>query len=269
MLESILNFKEVNKSPYLTFIWALIITSVAVLISTQISYQVQAAGSVINLTGIFSVIFTLIASVYFVTVVIKKEEKMEEEAIEKHYKQSLWVRHEKDIMFLLFYFLGVTFAFAIWSFMLPSDIFNIQIAKINEIRGAVLGDVIVKGSFDSFIGVLVNNLRVMGFAFLFALLFCSGALFIIVWNASVLGVYVGALSKSIFEIPIVFLYFLPHGIPEVVGYLCAGLAGGILSAAILREHKIHILKLITFDSVKILLLGIALIFLAAGIEVYL
>jgi len=269
MLESLLKFKEVEKSPYLTFVWALMITTIGILFSTQLSYSIQApGGGVVNLTGVFSVVFTIVPSVYFLTTVIKKEEEKEEEAIMKHYKQSFWQKHEKDMMMFLFYFLGVTFAFAIWAFILPADFFHVQLAKIYEIRSAVTGAAIAKGSFSGFMMILTNNLQVMMFAFIFSLLFGAGAVFIIVWNASVLGVYIGELSKSIIDIPVVSLSFLPHGIPEIMGYLCAGLAGGLISAAILRCRCTKVLELIIWDSLKILVLGLLLLVLAAGIEVY-
>ncbi|NIP40018.1 MAG: hypothetical protein GTN39_00710 [Candidatus Aenigmarchaeota archaeon] len=269
MLESLLKFREVEKSPYLTFVWALMITTIGILFSTQLSYRIQVSGGgIANLTGLFAVIFTIVPSVYFLTTVIKKEEEKEEEACRKHYKQSFWQKHQNDILMFLFYFLGVTFAFAIWAFVLPTDFFQVQLAKIYEIRSAVTGAAIAKGSFSGFLMILTNNLQVMMFAFIFSLLFGAGAVFIIVWNASVLGVYIGELSKSIIEIPIVSLSFLPHGIPEVLGYLCAGLAGGLISAAILRCRSKEILKLIMWDALKILLLGVFLLVVAAGIEVY-
>jgi len=271
MLESILNFREVEKSPYLTFVWALLIATVGILFSTQLFYRVQISGVSFNLTGMFSVIFTIIPSVYFLTTVIKKEEQMEEEAVRKHYQQGFYARHERDILLFLFYFLGVTFAFAVWAFILPTDFFQVQLIKIHEIRAAMSGAVtgeVIKGSFSSFMAILTNNLEVMVFAFIFSLLFGAGAVFIIVWNASILGTAIGDLSKSVFEIPVVAFSFLPHGIPEIIGYLCAGLAGGLISAAILRCRSTDVLKLIFFDSIKILLLGTFFILIAAGIEVY-
>jgi len=271
MLESILNFHEVDKSPYLTFVWALLITTVGILLSTQLFYKVTISNVSFNLTGMFSVIFTIIPSVYFLTTVINKEEEMEEEACLKHYQKKFFKRHEKDILMFLFYFLGVTVAFSVWSFILPSDFFQVQLVKINEIRAAVSGEitgVIVKGNFNSFLAITFNNLEVMMFAFIFSLLYGAGGIFIIVWNASILGTCIGELSKSIYEIPIVTLTFLPHGIPEIVGYLFAGLAGGLISAAILRCRSSEVLEIIFFDSLKILLIGVLFIIGAAGIEVY-
>ncbi|MEE9323549.1 MAG: stage II sporulation protein M [Candidatus Aenigmarchaeota archaeon] len=272
MLESILSFREVEKSPYLTFVWALMIATIGILFSTQLFYRVQISGVSFNLTGMFAVVFTIIPSVYFLTSIIKKEEQIEEEACRKHYKQGFFRRHEKDLLMFLFYFLGVTVAFSVWALILPADFFQVQLIKIHEIRAAMSGGVtgvITKGSFPSFLAILTNNLEVMVFAFIFSLLFGAGAVFIIVWNASILGTAIGEISKSVFEIPAVTLSFLPHGIPEIVGYLCAGLAGGLISAAILRCRSTRVLKIIFLDSIKILMVGIFFILIAAGIEVYL
>jgi len=266
MLESLLDLKEISNKPYLMLFWALIITSVSILVSIQISYQVVISDVAFNLSGIFSVLFVVMASVYFITVVIRKEERMEEEEIARHHRKSFWPRHQADIMMLMFFFTGITLAFALWSFFLPPETFHVQVAKINDIHG-------ISGAFldpaAAFIAILLNNTQVMVFSFMFSFVFGAGAVFILVWNASVLGVYIGQISQSVWHIPVVSLSFLPHGVPEIAGYVCAGLAGGLLSVAILRQHKKGVLKIVSIDSLKVLLLGVFLILLGAGIEAYL
>jgi uncharacterized membrane protein SpoIIM required for sporulation len=246
-------------------LWALLISSVGVLFSIQLSYQIQISGNLLNLTGLFAVIFTIIPSVYFLTMFIKKQERMDEKDIARHYEKGFWMRHDKDILIFLFYFFGLTFSFAFWAFMLPPGTFQIQTLKIQEIRvlaGNVLAGSAASTDMMSFTRVFLNNLQVMSFAFIFSLLFGAGAVFIVVWNASILGVYIGRLSETIFHIPGVSLSFLPHGIPEIAGYLMAGLAGGIISAAIIRGHKMEIVMGVILDSLK--LLGLALLFILLG-----
>ena len=260
MIESLLSFKEVNKRPYVVMIWAFIISSIAVLISSQVAPSIPSVDP-----GFFVVLFVIIPSIYFMTALIKKEEAIEEEYIKQHYSKGFWERHEKDIMILLFYFGGLTLGFAVWSVFLPQGFFESQVAKINQIQG-VTGYATIEASFMQ---ILFNNLQVMIFSFLFSFIFGAGAVFIIAWNASILGVYIGQLSKYLWHIPVVSLAFLPHGIPEIAGYLCAGLAGGLLSAAIIRKNTAETLKIITLDSLKILGLGIFLILIGAGIEVLL
>jgi uncharacterized membrane protein SpoIIM required for sporulation len=171
----------------------------------------------------------------------------------------------------MFFFLGLTMAFAFWSFIMPESLFQIQMAKINQIKGissGVTGAALNNEAF--FIQILTNNLQVMLFSLFFSFIFGAGMVFIIAWNASILGVYVGAkLSETVWHIPFVTLGFLPHGIPEIAGFVTAGLAGGLLSAAFIRNRDSRMLKIIIFDSAKILGIAVSLIFMAAAIEVYL
>lgn len=280
MLESLVKFRSAKEKPWIVAFWAFIISSVAVFFSTQIYSQVQVSGVSINISGIFAVLFTIIPSIYFVTLFIKSEERLEEEEIAKHYKKGFFERHERDILMFLFYFLGLTISFAVWSLVLEPSFFQIQLSTICGINpafcsspglaGGITGIASGQTAFGSFFIYLTNNIQVMLFAFIFSIVFGAGAVFIIVWNASILGVVIGNLSKTLMEIPFYGLSYLPHGLPEIAGYICAGLAGGILSAAIIRgHHKRGVFRVVLFDSMKILILGIALIILGAAIEAWL
>lgn len=272
MLESLVSFKEITKKPYLMFPWAFIMGSIAIFISAQVSYRVIISSISFDPTGLFAVLFVILPSSYFITHLLKKEELLEEEYIREHHEKFFWVRHEKDIMIMLFFFLGLTMAFAFWSFILPEELFQVQIAKINQIKGINTGvtGAAIESKSALFNRILINNLQVMTFSLIFSFIFGAGVVFIISWNASILGVYVGAkLSETIWHIPLVTLGFLPHGIPEIAGFVTAGLAGGLLSAALIRNRDSHMLKIITADSIKILGIAVSLIFLAAAIEVYL
>ncbi len=286
MLESVLNFKEISKSPHLAFIWSFIITSVAIFVSLQLGYEINfGSGQVFSLTGIFSVVFTVIPLVYLITYALKKEEKIEEDEIRHHYtEKNILERHMYDMLFFLFTFLGITMAYALWSFILPEQVFQIQLLKINELQGSVSGNLIIKGTSyltelftgaivanptNAFFTIFINNLKVLAFAFVFSLLYGAGAVFIIVWNASILGVYIGYLAENITHIPVVALSFLPHGLPEIAGYLFAGMSGGIISASLIRRHNIEIIKKIFFDCLLLLSVGVFLILIAAYIEAFL
>jgi uncharacterized membrane protein SpoIIM required for sporulation len=271
MLESLVSFKDINERPYIMAVWAFIICSIAVLISSQVPVSVPGTN-----TGFLVVMFTIIPSTYFITLFIKKEEMLEEQyAAGKDYDSRFWVRHEKDIMILLFFFVGLTLSFAVWSVFMPQAFFQAQITKINAIQSIATGSVadVATGhavdQFGTFTRILQNNLQVMTFSFIFSFIFGAGAIFIIVWNASVLGVYIGQLSRFVWQIPIVSLSFIPHGVPEIAGYLVAGLAGGLISAAVIRKNTSRTLRIITFDVVKLLIIAIVLIVVGAGIEAYL
>jgi len=264
MLESLVSFEEIDRRPILMAVWSFVVCNIAVLISSQIPLAVPGTNP-----GFLSVLFTIIPSVYFLTSLIKREEEIEERLIDHHYRARFWERHEKDILTLLFYFAGLTACFALWSFLLPQSeiFFQAQITEINRIQG-IAG---ITGSLtkqETFMRIFYNNLQVMLFSFIFAFIFGAGAVFIITWNASVLGVYIGQLSSQIWHVPIVSLSFLPHGIPEIAGYVAAGLAGGLLSAAIIRKNSRRVLKTITIDSMLVMILAIALILLGAAVETW-
>ncbi|MGM5487450.1 MAG: stage II sporulation protein M [Nanobdellota archaeon] len=123
-----------------------------------------------------------------------------------------------------------------------------------------------------------HNFELLLFVFLTSFIFGSGALFVLVWNASIIGVYIGEIinrSMHLITSPFgkVAVYFktlpmalaplLLHGIFEVTGFFIAALAGGILSVVFIR-HSIrdkHVLKIIA-DSA--LLFGIAIVFIYIG-----
>jgi uncharacterized membrane protein SpoIIM required for sporulation len=229
--------------------------------------MVPVAGQWLNLSGIFAVLFVIIPSAYYMTMWIKREEEIEEREIRSHHKRDFWARHGGYIMIYLFFFAGLTIAFSVWSFALPGDFFQVQSSKINQIQGVT--GALTHGDFGSFTRILSNNAQVMVFAFLFSLFFGAGAVFIIAWNASILGVYISQLSRHVLEIPWWGMFFLPHGIPEIGGYLFAGLAGGIISAAILKKNDRKVLRIIVLDAMMILAVAVVMIVAGAAIEVYL
>ncbi|MEM5798407.1 MAG: stage II sporulation protein M [Candidatus Aenigmatarchaeota archaeon] len=263
MIESLLSFKQVLQRPWLTAVWSFIIANIALVLSSQVAPTFSNVSF-----SFFAILFIIIPSVYFMTTFIKREERTEEEMLKENAK-GLWERHEKDILVFIFYFLGLTATFSIWSFILPDTAFEVQTAKINQIRGFAGAVTSSAAGMGAFFDILLNNLQVLFFSFFFAFIFGAGAIFILEWNASILGVYIGQISKSIWEVPIVTLAFLPHGIPEIGGYVTAGLAGAILSAAIVRKNTKRILEAVIMDSVKLLFLAVMLILLGAVIEVWL
>jgi len=280
MLESLLSFEEEERRPWLLFGWAVLVCIVATIVALQVAPGIPAVSA-----GFFAVLFTIIPAAYLLQQLISSQEAVEEREVKAHLKRGLWERHGRDIAALLFLFAGLTLAFAVLALLLPAGTFNAQTGKINDIRGtgsfletltgnapalAPSGAAAVTGSAAGgldFSGIFWNNLQVLLMAFVLALVFGAGAVFIIVWNASVLGVFIGSAAKSLWAIPAVSLGFLPHGLPEIAAYLLAGLAGGLLSAGVLRKNPREVVEAITWDAGRLLVVAIALVFLAALVEV--
>ncbi len=263
MLESFISFDEITKKPYLMLIWSFVLASISFFLASKVSFKFSLAGNTVNLSGIFSVIFIILPAAYFLTNLINREEEREESYIKKKYRRGIWDRHQKDALVFLCFFFGLTIAFAFWSFFLQADFFQIQkieIGRIVGVSGAITGQVTAGLSF---VDILFNNMGVLGLSFIFSLLFGAGVAFILVWNASLLGVRIAQLSGGIQDIPIKSLPFLPHGIFEITSFVLAGMSGGLISAAIIRQqHKQGVFGKVLIDAG--ILFAIALLFVTVG-----
>ena len=124
------------------------------------------------------------------------------------------------------------------------------------------------------------------FCVLFSFIYGVGAVFILTWNASVIGVAIGDTIKSgisqigeLLHISSSHRYagvvtyglmrYTIHGVPEILAYFVAGLAGGIISSAVIR-HDFGTKKYekIILDSSLLLLGSLILVVVAAFLEVY-
>ena len=112
----------------------------------------------------------------------------------------------------------------------------------------------------------------MIFTLIFSLAFGAGAIFILVWNASVIGASMGMFANgSLRNLPNSFVRYLIHGIPEIMAYFVVALAGGIISFAFIRgdlknsERKWKILE----NSLILVLISIGILLIAGLMEVYL
>ena len=135
---------------------------------------------------------------------------------------------------------------------------------MSEIK-AITGNVAFPSTFQR---IIFNNVSVLFLSFLFAFLFGSGAIFILAWNASVLSAAIGLVAKGIGGLrgfPTAILTFLPHGSFEILAYFIAGVAGGLISAVIMRR-KSKWFWVVTKDGFKMIAVAIFLLIIGAVIE---
>jgi len=129
-------------------------------------------------------------------------------------------------------------------------------------------------------------MKVLIFCILFSFLYGAGAIFILTWNASVIATAIGnfirtnlayyasktGIVKYGFYLQITslsLLRYLTHGIPEILAYFVGGLAGGIISVAVINERfGTKRFEKIVLDSSDLILLAVLLLIIAALIEVY-
>ena len=79
-----------------------------------------------------------------------------------------------------------------------------------------------------------------------------------------------AATASYFAVvPLALLRYMVHGIPEIAAYITAGLAGGIISVAAIKEQfGTRKFEKIVLDSSDLILIAVLLLIVAALIEVY-
>ena len=203
-------------------------------------------------------------------------------------ESAILKEHNKAISFFMYLFIGVTVACAVWYVLLPSStinlLFNTQISTIQNINNQVSGNVM--DTLGAFGRIFFNNFKVLTFSILFSFIYGAWALFILAWNATVIGAAIGNFirinlseytsSLGLFEagnyfhvVSIGLLKYSVHGIPEIAAYFYGGLAGGILSAALIRKHfKTEKFSKIMVDFSELTLIAIGFLIAAAFLEVY-
>ncbi len=277
MLEMVAKVKRMMKDPWKMFFVGLFYATVSFLFVALIfgSDDILKEGS-----GILLVTFTVICCMPFVYYVIRHEEK-KEFAITK--SGRLVKEHFKAIRVFIWMFLGILIAFSFWYIVLPNssgEYFNFQIRSFCAINNPTNYNacVVNNGStvtgaatkVGSFLAIFSNNIGVLVFTIIFSLAFGAGAIFILVWNASVIAAAIGVFAEgNILNLPMGFLKYMIHGIPEIAAYFIGALAGGIISVAIMRkklegERKWVVLE----DALILLIVAIVILFVSALIEVF-
>jgi len=218
------------------------------------------------------VFLTVLSCLYIVQGAIKVEEGKEQD-----FKPEGWVlkEHYSVVLLLLFLFFGFILAFTFWSFVLPAgkvvSVFSLQSSVVDGIREMVTtGNAFNKGAFSI---ILVNNLKVLLISLIFAFFYGAGAIFILAWNASVMGFVIGTLARETFgltALPVAFVKYFLHGIPEMLAYLTAALAGGIIYVAVWTGDlfKQGRAKRIIIDTLILVVISVLLLIIAALIEIY-
>lgn len=281
VLESLVNPMSARKKPWEMFFIGIFYATIAMFLSMWIFHE-QAS--------LIMVFLTVLACVPLIYTTIKQEE-----AAEDSKKEIILLKeHSRILYFLICLFFGFIVAFSAWYVFLPSDmtqtLFSTQIQTINAINARIsgtgsfigVGSISVSGSLTStelFSKILANNVKVLMFCLFFSFFYGAGAIFILTWNSTVISAAIGNFVRnnlgnltgisyfSIFSIG-VFRY-MTHGIFEILAYFMGGLAGGIVSIAVIKheigtKRFIHVLV----DSIDLVLLAIGVLILAAFVEVY-
>lgn len=280
VLESLINPLKAEKKPWEMFFIGFFYTSVAVFLSMWIFR---------DYASLVMVFLTVMACTPLMYGTIKMEEKKD---LEIDSERTLLKEHGRALKFFMFLFLGMTLAFTVWYMALPSDVsssmFSIQTETISNINAKAtdITGAYTHGAMGSFTRIFLNNIKVLIFCVLFAFVYGVGAIFILAWNASVIGVAIGNFVRAKIAALAIKAGFLKagaymgigvlgvmkyatHGFWEVLAYFIAGLAGGIISIAVIRhDFGTNRFERILLDSSDLLIISIIILFFAALIEVF-
>lgn len=279
MIELLMKPKKAERRPWEMFLVGLFWASVSLLLVT---FVFGKDSILVNGSGLLVVTFTVIYCLPFMYYIIKLEEGKD---IEISDSGRLIKEHSKAVHALMWMFLGFVVAFSFWYMVLPESAgqnFNFQIETFCAINspsnfdycvsqaGAPIGTGNVAGA-GAVLAIFANNIYVLIFTILFSLAFGAGAMFILVWNASVIAAAIGIFAKgNLSQLPVGLMRYMIHGVPEISAYFVGALAGGIISVAVIRkdlrgEGTWAILQ----DSLLMIIIAIMILVVAALMEVYL
>lgn len=276
VLESLINPKKAEQNPWNLFFFGFVYTSVAIPLSLWVFE---------NHASLVMVFLTVIACVPLIYKTVRYEEKKD---LIVNRETTLLKEHGKALAFFMFLFAGMTLAFAAWYVMLPEvmvqNAFRVQTQTISDLNNHISGNSL--SQVNAFGRIFFNNVKVLVFCLLFSFLYGTGSIFILTWNASVIGTAIGNFIRGnlstvanlaglgkvggyLHIISLGLMKYSLHGIPEILAYFIGGLAGGIISIAVIRhDFGTHKFEKIILDSSDLIVISIALLLAAGLIEVY-
>lgn len=290
VLENIISPERAENRPALMIFIGFFYTSLAMFLS----YYIFAAQS-----SVFMIFLATLAAAPTIYRLMKMEEEKDLTDMEE---RVLLKEHSKALKSFMYLFIGATLCFTFWYAVLPSNtigtLFQSQTSTITSINGNVAGlmgsantqNTQVSGNAVSaasvFAKIFFNNVKVLLFCILFSFLYGAGAIFILIWNASIVGTAIGSFIRTSIStliagscgvnagtafcaVSVGIMKYTIHGIPEILAYFVAALAGGIISIAVINhDFSSRKFEHILLDSADLLMLSISILLIAALLEVF-
>lgn len=277
VLELLMNPFKAERKPWELFFVGAVYSSVAILLSMFVFKEY---------VGIVMVFLTTLASVYLVQKMLRVEEEKDNTI---RGELNIMKEHGKALSVFIFLFMGFVVAFSIWYMALPPQlthqVFGIQETTIQCINSAGV-EGCLSGTEATFGRIFFNNIKVLLFTLIFAFFYGAGSIFILAWNAAVVGTAIGifvrnsigtaagsiGLSSIASYFPIYsagLMRYMTHGVLEILAYFMAALAGGIISIAVVRhDFGSKEFRKVLFDSVDLIALSLGTLLVAAAVEVF-
>ncbi len=276
MLDRLIPLKRIMRKPWEMGYIGLVYSSVSLLL---VSFVFSKDYVLSQYSGILVVLLTLICCLPYMYRIVKQEEGNDLQITEQG---RLIMEHSRALKALMWLFLGLVVGFSFWYLALPSysaQNFDAQIKTFCTINsphnyeaclqqyGLITG---AATSVNHLMAIFANNLYVMIFTLVFSLIFGAGAIFILIWNASVIAAAIGMFAGSLGKLHSGLFRYLIHGLPEISAYFVAALAGGIVSVAFIRKDlRGERLWIILQDALILVIVAVLILIVSAFMEVYL
>ncbi len=231
--------------------------------------------------GLMAVVAVALPSMTMINALFSYEEGETETEARVLHSRTL-SRHVSVLIVLVAYFVGLVVGFTAWYLLLPHEssqsIFSAQITQLEQIRGSFYGFAVKYGMEYAFETIFLRNLQVLMLILAASVAYGAGCIFILAWNASIIGVFLGEIAKTyVFHAAPEFslaagigkgvLGLVPHGSFELLAYLTAALAGGILSSSLVRRlYRQPEFAVILYDVAKLVSWSVFLLAIGAAIE---
>jgi uncharacterized membrane protein SpoIIM required for sporulation len=222
----------------------------------------------------FSIAFTALLLLPLIRKILERQKDLAVKS-RKAGPMSLIMDNADTLKIYLYLFIGIMLTFTIISVATPIEVF-VKFPEGVSVMSVSLYSSPTSLSFGDFFSIIGNNIRVIIFCYMVSLFLGTGAIFIISWNASVWGSIFGSVAKNVAvtssQSPLIFLLLislvvLPHLLLEAIGYIVAGIAGGILSAGMLNgNYHTKGFETLIKKSLFMLWLSLFLIFVGAIVE---
>ena len=263
VLEELYSVDWLKSKPYFAFLLGL-------------SYSIIGMGGAIFLFPDDPALVAVALTSMLMIPLVRKLVYVSKQETEGEIPETPFQKYKNAFSIYILLFLGSFVAFAAFAMMLPSMAANFLFQnQLSIYFGSITGKAFSSGVFFDLFN---NNLKVLMFSFIVSIVLGGGAIFIIIWNASLWGTIFGVLAKTsaattgsgiLSTFGLIFIIVFPHMILEVASYIFAAISGSALSLNILREQFMsERFKEICMRVAYLLIIGVLVLLLAMFIETF-
>lgn len=256
VVEEIVNGFEIENKPYYAFFLAVFLASLGILVCkfflTEHISVAMLFFVAIGATPMFKRLFRNVAA----------------EGAKEIGLRQLLKRNSTFLKVYAYFFAGLVAIYIVWYTISGPLVFGEQV----RVLGLPVGNAVFP--FNNFLNIFLNNILVFSIFFFISLLYRTGSILVLSWNASVFASLVAITANRISSsgylsaVSRVAFAYMFHALPEFFAYFLAAIAGAILSVSLAEKRYKNLgWNVIFYDICLLLFFGYVAVFAGAVIEV--